>query len=123
MGQHLPLLEDARLLVEHGTQQVVGVQHALHQHVGHALAHQLHGLCGGIVVVGSLQPGHFLQGTTHQLRIAHQYRLDEALVHGLLHGSLRRLVVGAHHGHPLRLHASCEIGHQLIKVLYRFHIK
>ena len=53
MRKHAALNQYALLLVEHGTQQVVGVERALHQHLGSLLAHLLYGKPCGIVVVGS----------------------------------------------------------------------
>ena len=51
--QHAAFGQNARLLVQDGVQQVVGVEQTLLQHVGLALAHQCHGLAGSVVgVVG-----------------------------------------------------------------------
>ena len=53
LGEHIAFRQHTVLLVQHGTQQIVGVYAPLHQHVGIALADNLHGTAGGIVgVVG-----------------------------------------------------------------------
>ena len=60
MCQHAALDEDALLLVEHGAQEVVGVQRTLHKHVGAAFAHLFHGMTRRIVGVAGYDEGHLV---------------------------------------------------------------
>ncbi len=57
MRHHSAGGQQAVLLVEHGAQQIVGIDEALHEHVGAALAHIGHGGARSLVGIGALHHG------------------------------------------------------------------
>ena len=50
--EHMSFLKQSALLVEHGTQQVVGVHGAFHEHLGTPLRHLCHSFARSIVHIG-----------------------------------------------------------------------
>ena len=126
MGQHASLWQQSRLLVQDGAQQVVGVQQALHHHVGPSFAAQRHGLQRSLVGIGRLDVGGMLakgvEGVAHFLALAHQQCVDHLVFQCLQHGTLRAFVVGAHHCHPLALAAALQVAYHLGEILNCVHI-
>ena len=56
--QHTTLDEDAALLVEHCTQEVVGVNGTFHQYLGTSLVYFPHSFTGSVVIVFSVNDYH-----------------------------------------------------------------
>ena len=127
MGEHPPVWQDARFLVQHRPQQVVGVQHSLHQDVGLAIPYQCHGLAGSIVTVGSLLEKDVFP-MAHQHRIclylfaaANKHSLDEAHFKSLAHRHLCLTVGSPHYSHAFTVATETQMVYQFLKIPYCFH--
>lgn len=116
VGQHTTLGQDARLFVEHGMQQVVGIEQTLLQHIGLTLAHQCDGLAGGIVGVGGLYILHargVILGKDGLgfLGASHQNCIHKTLVDSTAYGILRRLIVRTNYCHTALVGAAAQMGY------------
>ena len=127
MSQHLALRQQAVLLVEDGTEQVVGVDDALHQNVGTTLTHDAHRLAGRLIGVldvnGTDIVGILLQRRIFlkDRRIANHQKLSNALFQGPCNGILGIGIVGADHSNAFPAVQCLQVFRQLVKVAYRFH--
>ena len=112
----------ARLFVQDALQEGLGIQQALHVHVGLAVMGQLHGLQrrGGLVrlvddaVVAQVHVqlgGDLADGGL----VAHQDRVGNAPLVGLVHRFQHGVVLGRGHGQPL-FAAGTHFCNQVIKI-------
>lgn len=78
----LPWRQHPFLLVEDGTQEVVGVYPAFHQHVGLAVADKLHRLMRGVDMVVSIDIFYVVVVVSHSLVTAYYlFATHEDYVH------------------------------------------
>ena len=94
MCEHATFRQDAFLLVQHHVQQVVGVDHSLHQDVHLPLVHHFHGTVSGVVGVGSIGEEHMVL-VSHDVGVslylgltAHEDDIDESCLQCHLHRHL-----------------------------------
>ena len=118
------------LLFHNGTQQVGGLNHALHQEVGvaglddlHRLHRRVSGGAGGVhdVKVGGVQ-AHGAHNLLNLSGIAHQDRLGNALLLGLQNRLDHVLVGGGGYSHHPFLAHALNGGDELVKIL-QFHLR
>ena len=118
VGDDGPRGTKAILLVENVAQKVVAVHQPLHEHIGRAVVHQLHGALHGFCGIGSRQALHL---GTHRGRglhehggivFAHQEGMDKTEPHTFEHGLQRVGVGGTTHGDPHTAAVGTEPGTQ-----------
>ena len=127
MGQHVTLGQNAGFLVQDGTQQVVGVDQTLHQHVGLVLTHQSDSLSGSVIGISSVNitdvGGKGLQGLigTELFFTAHEDGFNKTCLKSLSAGSGSFLIGSPNDSHTFLHIVLFEMSDQLIEILNGIH--
>ena len=105
MRQHPAGTQDARLLIQNGAQQVVGIDESLHQDIGLTILAHRHSTAGTFVLVVAVN----VDG------------LNEPHLLPFLNGIARRGIVGTHHSHALAVAALLQKDNHVVQSLDRLH--